>query len=68
MDIEGEELLENEDLRERMLNDRNTEVLDKVKDIVWLGEDEVVTINQVVDFYEVGQLLHLNQKQDLDGA
>jgi len=54
MAVKEEDLLENGDVRERMLNERNTEILDKVKDIVWLGEKNKVSINQVARYYEVG--------------
>ena len=48
-------LVENKQAREKVLaNERSLQVLDKVKELVCLGYDEVVTINQVASYYEVG--------------
>ena len=48
-------LVESKRAREKMLaNERSLQVLDKVKELVCLGYNEVVTINQVASYYEVG--------------
>ena len=55
MKLTEEELLEEKEIRERMLSEKNAEVLGKVKEIVWLGEDKLLTIQQVADYYEVAK-------------
>lgn len=49
--ITSEELLENRDLREQLIN--RLEVLDKVKQVVTMPNTELLTIEQVADYYEV---------------
>ncbi len=49
--ITAEELLENRDLREQLIN--RLEVLDKVKQVVTMPNTELLTIEQVADYYEV---------------
>lgn len=49
--VTAEELLENRDLREQLIN--RLEVLDKVKQVVTMPNTELLTVEQVADYYEV---------------
>ena len=46
------DLIENKDIREKMIG--NVSVLEKVKDLLLLGDSEFATTQQVADYYEVG--------------
>ena len=46
------DLIENQDIREKMIG--NVSVLEKVKDLLLLGDSEFATTQQVADYYEVG--------------
>ena len=46
------DLIENQDIREKMIS--NVSVLEKVKDLLLLGDSEFATTQQVADYYEVG--------------
>ena len=46
------DLIENKDIREKMIS--NVSVLEKVKDLLLLGDSEFATTQQVADYYEVG--------------
>ena len=46
------EILENKSTREKLLG--NVSVLEKVKDLLLLGDSEFATTQQVADYYEVG--------------
>ena len=46
------EIIENKSTRERLIG--NIGVLDKVKDLLLLGDSEYATTQQVADYYEVG--------------
>ena len=46
------DLIENQDIREKMID--NVLVLEKVKDLLLLGDSEFATTQQVADYYEVG--------------
>lgn len=46
------DLIENQDIREKMIG--NVSVLEKVKDLLLLGNSEFATTQQVADYYEVG--------------
>ena len=46
------DLIENKDVREKMIS--NISVLEKVKDLLLLGDSEFATTQQVADYYEVG--------------
>lgn len=48
------ELLENRILREELINEERLEILDKVGEIVTLGNSEYSTIEQVAQYYKVG--------------
>ena len=44
------DLIENKDIREKMIG--NVSVLEKVKDLLLLGNSEFATTQQVADYYE----------------
>ena len=46
------DLIENKNVREKMIS--NVSVLEKVKDLLLLGDSEFATTQQVADYYEVG--------------
>ena len=45
------DLIENKDVREKMIG--NVSVLEKIKDLLLLGDSEFSTLQQVADYYEV---------------
>lgn len=49
------ELLTNVTERERLMNEERLEVLDRVKEIVTLGDSDLCTVEQVANYYEVGK-------------
>ena len=51
--LNEEELIENRKIREKMMNEANLSIFNKFKEIVFLDDNEVVTINQVAEYYEV---------------
>lgn len=51
--IQNEELLEKKELRESVID--RIEILDKVGDLLMLGNSDYATTNQVADYYEVGK-------------
>ena len=61
------DLIENQDIREKMIS--NVSVLEKVKDLLLLGDSEVATTQQVADYYEVGleaiKTLSVNNREEL---
>ena len=62
------DLIENQDIREKMIG--NVSVLEKVKDLLLLGDSEFATTQQVADYYEVDisviQKLVSRNKQELE--
>nr|MBO2493437.1 hypothetical protein [Clostridia bacterium] len=50
--VTAEQLLTNKDLREKLI--ARLEVLDKVKQVVTMSNTELMTVEQVADYYEVG--------------
>ena len=44
------DLIENQDIREKMIS--NVSVLEKVKDLLLLGDSEFATTQQVADYYK----------------
>ena len=62
------DLIENKDIREKMIS--NISVLEKVKDLLLLGDSEFATTQQVADYYEVDiyviQKLVSRNKQELE--
>ena len=62
------DLIENQDIREKMID--NVSVLEKVKDLLLLGDSEFATTQQVADYYEVDisviQKLVSRNKQELE--
>ena len=61
------DLIENQDIREKMIS--NVSVLEKVKDLLLLGDSEFATTQQVADYYEVGleaiKTLAVNNREEL---
>ena len=61
------DLIENQDIREKMIS--NVSVLEKVKDLLLLGNSEFATTQQVADYYEVGleaiKTLAVNNREEL---
>lgn len=61
------EILENKSTREKLLG--NVSVLEKVKDLLLLGDSEFATTQQVADYYEVGleaiKTLAVNNREEL---
>ena len=61
------DLIENQDIREKMIS--NVSVLEKVKDLLLLGDSEFATTQQVADYYEVGleaiKTLSVNNREEL---
>ena len=61
------DLIENQDIREKMID--NVSVLEKVKDLLLLGDSEFATTQQVADYYEVGleaiKTLSVNNRAEL---
>ena len=61
------DLIENKDVREKMIS--NVSVLEKVKDLLLLGDSEFATTQQVADYYEVGleaiKTLSVNNREEL---
>ena len=52
--VRDDVLVENKQAREKVLaNERSLQVLDKVKELVCLGEDRVVLTDQVANYYEI---------------
>ena len=47
------DLIENQDIREKMIS--NVSVLEKVKDLLLLGDSEFATLQQVAEYYEVSK-------------
>ena len=62
------DLIENKNVREKMIS--NVSVLEKVKDLLLLGDSEFATTQQVADYYEVDitviQKLVSRNKQELE--
>ena len=62
------DLIENKTIREKMIG--NVSVLEKVKDLLLLGDSELATTQQVADYYEVDisviQKLVSRNKQELE--
>ena len=62
------DLIENQDIREKMIG--NVSVLEKVKDLLLLGNSDFATTQQVADYYEVDitviQKLVSRNKQELE--
>ena len=51
-----EQIIEERELREKAMNNADLNIFNKFKDIVFLGDDEVVTINQVAEYYGVKEI------------
>lgn len=52
-DLTEEGIIEQRKVREKMMEDTDLDLFNNFKEIVFLSEDDVVTINQVADYYGV---------------
>ena len=52
-EMDEETIIEKRKVREKLMDEAELDLFNKFKEIVFLGEDDVVTINQVADYYEV---------------
>ncbi len=68
MALAEKDILENRELRQKLMN--RLDVLDKVKELVFLPNTELMTVKQVADYYEVGEavirMVYFRNKEELE--